>query len=226
MGDTQATDAERAQPGLIEIGMDVSEQACAAVDSWSDVVLREATALPTVAAARRFALDEGWAGVGQGSSRLLLIEAVDASAETTEAVCEQIARDARRPEAATYEPPAVYRQLDADGTRPGGDSGSAILHVHVDVDPDHLEPFLRWYVDVHVPAVLEAPGMISARRFENVRSGPPAGQHRFCTVYAMQDASVIQRPETLAASDRGACPAELAPHRRAVNQVYRVIGED
>ena len=65
--------------------------------------------------------------------------------------------------------------------------------------------------------------MIGARRFENIQLGAGAPGHRFCTVYEMEDAEVIGRPEMAAASEKGACPADLAPHRTAYNHVYEEI---
>jgi hypothetical protein len=69
--------------------------------------------------------------------------------------------------------------------------------------------------------------MIGAQRFENVEleAGDPlrAGQHTYCTIYEMQDASVIGHPEIAEAARKGACPADLEPHRVAFNHVYDEI---
>jgi len=122
---------------------------------------------------------------------------------------------------------SVYRELSAPSQLDPPLTGAAILHVTVDVERAYHDPFLKWYAEIHVPAVLEAPGMLGARRFENVEleAGEPlrAGQHAYCTIYEMEDASVIGRPEIVEAARKGACPADLEPHRIAVNHVYEEI---
>jgi hypothetical protein len=121
----------------------------------------------------------------------------------------------------------AYRELDPPARPHTHEIGSAILHVQVIVDPDFDDRFLGWYINEHVPAVLDAPGMIAARRFEQVHLGSntdaDGGPRIYRTVYEMTEASVIRQPETLEASLRGACPAELAPHRQASNQVYAEV---
>ena len=80
---------------------------------------------------------------------------------------------------------------------------------------------------VHVPAVLDAPGMIAARRLEQIHTVSNADSHNRPRIdrkiYEMAEASVIRHPETLEASVRGACPAELEPHRQASYQVYAEV---
>ncbi len=102
--------------------------------------------------------------------------------------------------------------------------GPAVLHITVDVEAAHNEAFLEWYVGEHVPAVLSAPGVLSARRFENasldVDGNPANGEFRYLTLYEMEDVGVVSRPETIEAAARAAGPAELESHRRFTHQVY------
>jgi hypothetical protein len=122
---------------------------------------------------------------------------------------------------------ALYREIDAAPGVRSQTIGPAILHVTVDVEPAWRERFEDWYVNVHVAAVLGAPGMLGVRRFRNVAIAADGtrspGQHDYCTLYEMEDAGVLARPETIAAASRGPCPPDLAPHRVALNHVYEEI---
>ena len=66
--------------------------------------------------------------------------------------------------------------------------------------------------------------MLGARRFQNVElvgGAPlPAGQRAYCTLYEMESADAMVRPEMAEAARKGACPPGLEPHRRATNHVY------
>jgi hypothetical protein len=43
-------------------------------------------------------------------------------------------------------------------------SGTVILLVRVDVDPDIEEEFNRWYDTDHIPSLLKVPGVLDAKR--------------------------------------------------------------
>lgn len=102
--------------------------------------------------------------------------------------------------------------------------GPAILHITLDVEPDHEAAFVDWYVGEHVPAIAAVPGVLSVRRFENAAweqgSAPAASGARFLTIYELEAPDVIARDEMLEAARRTACPAALEPHRSARHQVY------
>lgn len=181
--------------------------------------LRTTEARASTCYAAVYRRDEGWSGAGQAPLFLMVREE----------------RLSIATEARASEPPTagagrhslgVYRPLEPpdEWTAPGG---QGLLYVRVDVEPAFLDPFVDWYVGEHVPAIVSAPGMLGARRYENValEGGlAPPGEHRFCTLYDMEAADVVGRAGTLEASDRGACPAGLAPHRRAHNAAYRRCG--
>jgi hypothetical protein len=42
----------------------------------------------------------------------------------------------------------------------------------VDIAPEHEEAFNHWYDTVHVPALLQCPGWLSARRYVVLDGGP------------------------------------------------------
>lgn len=179
---------------------------------------------PRLLGTRGFVRDREWTGIGTSPDSITLHE-LDVPDPAAHAHAEQQPRDpANRHSGVTCR---AYRELDPPPRPHTHEIGSAILHVQVIVDPKYDDRFLRWYVDEHVPAVLEAPGMIAARRFEQIHPGSIADSHHgpriYRTVYEMTEPSVIRRPETLAASLRGACPTELESHRQASNQVYAEV---
>lgn len=209
---------------LLHLATEIPAEHAPGFDRWCEGHVRSNLELPGFLAARRFVRNDDWPGAGSAATYLTLYDLEDTSALSSDAYA---AHDQSVPDAYARQlrfVRSVYREI---GERPEPDTqqtGRAILHVTVDVDPDYTEPFLAWYANEHVPAVLEAPGMIAARRFENVLardSAPlPDGQHTYCTLYEMEEADVISRPETLQASARGACPPSLEPHRVAANRVY------
>jgi hypothetical protein len=211
--------------GLFHLGVEVDPEVDALFEHWCEARLADGVAFPGLSSARLLVKHPGHSGVGASPKHLVLCEAESESA----------ARAAVQPEFETGLPGELAGRLQsrcafyrAIGDHPGHDGtrrmGPAILHVTVDVDPEWRDAFLDWYVGVHVPAVLHAPGMLGARRFEHaaLASGEPIpeGQHSYCTIYEMADADLIDRPETQAASARGLCPARIAPHRVAMNFVY------
>ena len=204
-----------AGPYLLHLGV---EAGAAETPDALVAALRKLLPASGLVAVRGFVLEPSWAGTGGGHAQVGVVEA--ATPDVLEALAPSLST------AFAAEPRvSIYRELGSIAADGRQRTGSAILHVNVDVAPEHRERFLPWYVDEHVPAVLEAPGMIAARRFENLRAGEalPETQHTFFTIYEMEDASVIHRPETLEASERGACPPELQPLRRAYNRVYSEI---
>ena len=206
-----------AGPCLLHLGLDV--EGAAARDALV-AALRERIPTLEVAVARVFARDPAWSGTGGGHALVATVEAQ--AREPLEALLPSLVA-----ELGAEPRVSLYRECDAGPPVGRQRTGRAILHVNVDVAPEHREPFLRWYVGEHVPAVLDAPGMLAARRFENVLASggasAPAPQHTYFTLYEMDDVEVISRPETLAASQRGACPPELEPLRRASNRVYAEV---
>jgi hypothetical protein len=209
------------------IDSDVDSGIESSVDQWcerdADAYLRR----PGVLSLRRFKRNDDWSGDRKAARFMTLLDLEDAS------VLSELPSDGLEssiPEALVGRVRArraVYCELGAEPGSRMRAAGSAILHVCVDVDREYDDRFQHWYAGTHVPAVLEAPGMIGARRFENILHGRdgslPQGQHEYCTVYEMEQPSVIGSPETLEAARKGACPAELEPHRVAINHVYDEI---
>lgn len=214
-------------PVMLHIGTDVDDAIAADFERWCEGHMADNLRLPGFVSARRLRKSPAHPGPATSPGSLTLYQLEGASAlETTEYEGRQIGMPERFASGIGFER-SVYRELGVPSGVRSQAIGPAILHVTVDVEPAWRERFVEWYVNVHVPAVLDAPGMLSARRFENVElvPGQPlrAGQHTYCTLYEMEAADVIVRPETFAAASRGACPPELAPHRVAFNQAYEEI---
>jgi len=224
MSQTDGGDARRAG-GLLHVGVEVDPALDARYERWCEARLATGAALSGLSSARLLVKHPGHPGVGESPRHLVLFEAESESAARSEAD-QSSETDLPKELAGRLRSQRTFYR--ATGEHPGHDGtyrmGPAILHVTVDVEPQWRDAFLDWYVGVHVPAVLAAPGMLGARRFENpalTSDEPiPVGQHSYCTIYEMADADLIGRPETQAASARGLCPARIAPHRIAMNFVY------
>ena len=220
-------------PVLLHIGTDVDAAIAHDFERWCEDHVADNLRLPGFVSVRRLRRSEAQPAAGESPSSLTLYQLEDTSALETP---EYLGRKVTMPphfSGRIRSRRSLYLELGAElelGAQPGVRTqsiGPAFLHVTVDVEPDWRERFIEWYVKVHVAAVLDAPGMLGVRRFENVdlASGRPLGpgEHTYCTLYEMEDAGVIARPTTLASASRGACPPELAPHRVAFNHTYEEI---
>lgn len=211
-------------PVVLELGTEVDESIALEFERWCEDHLRENLRLPGFVSARRLRRCGAPAPNGTSPASLTLYQLEDASAlETPQYRDRRVSMPSHFTGRLRFER-ALYRELDGPLDVQPRPVGRAVLHVLVDVEPAWRERFVDWYAKVHVPAVLEAPGMLTARRFENLalaRGGALApGQHPYCALYEMEAADVLTRPETLAAAARGACPPELAAHRVSMGQVY------
>lgn len=227
---------------LLEIATDVDPAIASEFEDWCKGHFADNLRLPGFLSARRLRRCGPPDAEGRSAGTLSLYELRDASAlETPQYAAREIGFPTHfNGRIATRR--SLYRELSVSDERgpltlpvrpvsPDGARrqpiGPAVLHVTVDVEPAFREPFLVWYADVHVPAVLSAAGMLGARRFANVLleggAALPAGQHPYFTLYEMEDAGVLARPELVAAAARGACPPELAPHRVACNFAYEEL---
>lgn len=214
-------------PVLLHLGAEVDEAIAPAFEDWCKGHLADNLRLPGFVSARRLRR-LGPAPEGDDPpATLTLYQLETASAlETPEYRGRKLEMPAHFSGRIRTQR-ALYREI---GAAPGirrQAIGPAILHVTVDVEPAFRERFEDWYVNVHVAAVLGAPGMLGVRRFVNVALSAEGtrepGQHDYCTLYEMADAGVLARPETIAAASRGPCPPDLAPHRVARNHVYEEI---
>ena len=212
---------------LLHIGTSVDAEVEQAFNRWCEEHVTENLSLPGFIAVRRFVKLSDYEGTGDNPKYLTIYQLDSASALESDAYA---AHDHSIPDSFSGRMSfqrSVYRDLSAPRQLDPQLSGTAILHVTVDVERAYRESFLKWYAETHVPAVLEVPGMIGARRFENVEleAGDPLreGQHAYCTLYEMEDPSVIGRPEITEAARKGACPADLEAHRVASNHVYEEI---
>jgi hypothetical protein len=212
---------------LLHVGTEVELEIADSFNLWCEEHALANLELPGFLAVRRFVRKADYAGLGESPTYVTVYELEDATALTSNAYA---AHDTSMPEAFSGRfafQRSVYRELGAASGLRTQSTGPAILHVTVDVDPGYTDIFLKWYAEEHVPAVLSAPGMIGARRFQNVEleDGKPLreGQHAYFTLYEMEEPGVISRPEMMEAAARGACPKDLAPHRNAFNHVYEEI---
>ena len=51
-------------------------------------------------------------------------------------------------------------------------------------DPSKEKEFNKWYDTVHLPDILETPGIVRAARYEN--TSPPEGQGKFMAMYEIE----------------------------------------
>ena len=225
--DTASRPTQPIAPVMMHLGTEVDDAIAPDFDRWCEGHMADNLRLPGFVSARRLRRSPVHPGPATSPCSLTLYQLESPSTlETPEYAGRTIGMPDRFSGRIGFER-TLYREL---GVPPGIRSqtiGPALLHVTVDVEPEWRERFVEWYVNVHVPAVLDAPGMLSARRFENVELVPGralrSGQRSYCTLYEMEAADVILRLSTLEAASRGACPPELAPHRVAYNQAYEEI---
>jgi hypothetical protein len=134
---------------------------------------------------------------------------------------------------------AIYRQITpasgsvtATGIDPvdaGQRIGTAIVEVTADVDPDWDDEANSWYDEEHLPAVVGAPGVLSARRFidRDAPAAPGSRQSddhpRYLTVYELEDVAVLSEPAFAAAGAPTERRTALGDHFRARMQVYRQV---
>jgi len=67
--------------------------------------------------------------------------------------------------------------------------GRGMFMIYVDIDPVHEEEFNAWYNTEHLPELLAVPGVISAARYEAVKSGP-----KYLAFYELDGVDVMQTP--------------------------------
>lgn len=214
-------------PIVLQLGTEVDDLIASDFERWCEDHLRDNLRLPGFLSGRRLRRHPTSAPNGTSPASLTLYQLEDASAlETPEYAGRRVSMPGHFTDRLRFER-ALFRALDEPSVAATRPVGRAVLHVTIDVEPQWRERFVEWYAKVHVPAVLEAPGMLAARRFENVelaRGGAlPPGQHPYCALYEMEATDVLTRPETLAAAARGACPPELAAHRVSASQVYEEV---
>ena len=53
-----------------------------------------------------------------------------------------------------------------------------LLIVRMDVEPEQEDQLNRWYNDIHIPALLKVPGVITARRYTSIQGSP-----KFTAIY-------------------------------------------
>jgi len=68
--------------------------------------------------------------------------------------------------------------------------GTGMLAVWSEVPPEHEEEFNEWYNQEHLSERLSVPGVLSAVRYEAVKSGP-----KYLAVYELEHPSVMQSSE-------------------------------
>ena len=68
---------------------------------------------------------------------------------------------------------------------------SVILVIGTDcTDPGKNEEFSRWYSEIHIPEVLQVPGMLSATRFENAEGNE--GYPKFLAIYQLENEEAVR----------------------------------
>ena len=102
-------------------------------------------------------------------------------------------------------------------------NASYLYVVRMDVAPDHEEEFNRNYETEHIPAVLKAPGMVSAARFETSDPDVP----KYVAIYEMEGPDVPYTPEFRALADSGEWPHRIRPYTRNISRVVykRIVSE-
>ncbi|MBM3926634.1 MAG: hypothetical protein FJ320_11785 [SAR202 cluster bacterium] len=87
-------------------------------------------------------------------------------------------------------------------------NASYIWIVSMNVLPEHEEEFNRIYDEEHVPAVMKAPGMVSAARFRTEEPSVP----RYAAIYEIADPKAPMSKEFRALADSGEWPHRVRPY--------------
>lgn len=91
-----------------------------------------------------------------------------------------------------------------------------LLHVMMDVDPEHEEEFNRWYWEEHIPERLALPGFISARRFV-----AKAGEPKYLVIYELESVAALDTPEYKHAyGNPTPWTRRMGQHYRSVRHLY------
>jgi hypothetical protein len=91
-------------------------------------------------------------------------------------------------------------------------------------NPAREEEFRRWYTETHLPDLLDTPGIVRARFFENI--DPSSGAARYLAIYEIEG-----DPEAVVAERKVRSPALRAQGRvidciqAVTNETWRLIGE-
>jgi hypothetical protein len=209
---------------------------------WCDTVHHaEALEVDGFVSGRRFELVPGYRYAAAAGARFLTAyQLADEHVLDTDSYRDHVARTTPAPpgvmESLTYTR-TIYRErypdggwLSPDGTVERGDQpiGAAILHVMMDVEPAWDAELNAWYAEEHLPALLEVPGMLGARRYvdANWPSGGVTdadGRHQYLAVYELVAPEVVDSEEYAKAAAMSPRTADLAPHISFYSQVYRQV---
>ena len=66
------------------------------------------------------------------------------------------------------------------GDEPAPDASGGLLMVAINVANEKEDDFNAWYTEEHIPALLEVPGVLSARRYKSCE-----GTHRYVAIYQL-----------------------------------------
>lgn len=106
----------------------------------------------------------------------------------------------------------------------GKQRGKALLMVRTDVKPEGEGAFNDWYTNVHLPEILEVPGIRWGRRYKLSGSETypaSADDLTYLAIYELDDESVLDGPEFARAKGWGPGIEEF-PQRTTVS-VYSLI---
>jgi hypothetical protein len=99
-----------------------------------------------------------------------------------------------------------------------------IFIASMDVDPAKEALFNEVYDVEHIPLILKVPGVLSARRMQNVpltlsiggerKTIPAEGEPRYSAIYELASAEVLTSDAWTKAVDQGRWPTEVRPYTR------------
>jgi len=99
-----------------------------------------------------------------------------------------------------------------------------IFIASMDVEPDKDAIFNEVYDVEHIPLILKVPGVLSARRMQNVplklsiggeiKTIVAEGEPRYSAIYELASADVLTSEAWTKAVDSGRWPTEVRPHTR------------
>jgi len=225
---------QRIGANLLQLRWNVPPEKVADFEAWYDEEhLADMAAVPGILGGRRFARVETGFSSPTEFGFLTLYQLADLEALTRpefQALVDDPSPWTRRVAFDLGLSRTVYERIGpftaGDATQP---VGSALLHVMMAAEPSVVDDFNSWYDEEHVPAILGAPGVLSARRFAAVPDDSgyngenPEADHTFLAVYELADAGVVDDPAFRKAGAPTPRRERLGTAVRSHVQVYRQV---
>lgn len=173
--------------GLLIASLDFAAAAADEFNDWYDTEhLPERMRLPG------FLTGQRWIGVGDGKSSVVVYDLVDLAVLESpgyRAIAhENLSPWSKRVIGRCRRILRFEGEQILPGDQPSPAAAEGLLLNAMNVDPAFEAEFNAWYDEEHIPALARVPGVLSARRFRDLR-----GSHKYVALYHLAALSVIEQ---------------------------------